>query len=96
MDAAVKNKVMKIMEMALDINSKQENTIFVDFAGHTETLNFRVHINGWTQGKSSDISKTVNLNGILKNEKGLDEIIEILENMKNNNNFFENREISIA
>ena len=38
MKKEIKEKVMKIMDLALEINSREKNTIFVEFSGHTNEI----------------------------------------------------------
>lgn len=40
-------KIMKIMNLALEKNSKEKNTVFVDFSGHTNGLRIQIYENGW-------------------------------------------------
>ena len=47
MKKEIKEKVMKIMDLALEINSKEKNTVFVDFSGHTNGLRVQIYENGW-------------------------------------------------
>lgn len=47
LDNKVKEKVLKIIELALIKNEKTKNTVFVDFYGHTNELQVQIHENGW-------------------------------------------------
>ena len=43
----IKEKVMKIMDLALEINSREKNTIFVEFSGHTKEICVHAYESGW-------------------------------------------------
>ena len=47
MKKEIKEKVMKIMDLALEINSREKNTVFVDFSGHTNGLQVQIYEKGW-------------------------------------------------
>ena len=47
MKKEIKEKVMKIMDLALEINSKEKNTIFVEFSGHTNEICVHTYERGW-------------------------------------------------
>ena len=47
MKKEIKEKVMKIMDLALEINSREKNTIFVEFSGHTNEICAKVYEKGW-------------------------------------------------
>lgn len=47
MKKEIKEKVMKIMDLALEINSKEKNTIFVEYFGHTNEICAKVYEKGW-------------------------------------------------
>lgn len=47
MKKEIKEKVMKIMDLTLEINSREKNTIFVEFSGHTNEICVRAYERGW-------------------------------------------------
>ena len=47
MKKEIKEKVMKIMDLALEINSREKNTIFVQFFGHTNKICVYTYESGW-------------------------------------------------
>ena len=47
MKKEIKEKVMKIMDLALEINSREKNTIFVEYFGHTNEICFHAYESGW-------------------------------------------------
>lgn len=47
MKKEIKEKVMKIMNLALELNSKRGNTIFVQYFGHTNEICAQVYEKGW-------------------------------------------------
>lgn len=82
----IQKKIVKLMELALKVNSRDENCIFISFSGHCECINIQIHKNGWIAEEEADYRKDIyHLNSdieILKkeSEKALDEtILEIEE-----------------
>ena len=47
MKKEIKEKVMKIMDLALEINSREKNTIFVEFSGHTNEICVHAYESVW-------------------------------------------------
>ncbi|GKX29043.1 hypothetical protein SH1V18_15230 [Vallitalea longa] len=39
--------INEIMRLTLLVNNVSEHTIFIEYAGHVNTLDCRVHVNGW-------------------------------------------------
>ncbi|MGP1428951.1 MAG: hypothetical protein ACTTJX_01810 [Fusobacterium sp.] len=77
-------KIKKIMELGLEINSRKKNTIFIRFSGHCEILEVVIHSKGWENGLGADFFKNIYFTLSSKNEviEILDEIIEKLEKLK--------------
>lgn len=57
----IKEKVLRIMELALAINppelvkiGKKKTAVFVDWSPHCNVINIRIHKGGWNKGVSSD------------------------------------------
>lgn len=57
LDNRVKEKVLKIMELALIKNGKNKNTVFVEFSGHVEWLRVSIYKNGWKESKVEYFAK---------------------------------------
>ena len=82
----VKELILKIMERALEINSKQKNTIFIRYSGHVDGFEIEIYKNGWKEYKKEDYSKCIymcnrtseeNLKELTKIIKELDKIKEL-------------------
>ena len=80
LDNKTKEKVLKIMELALIKNGKTKNTVFVDFCGHTNGVRVQIHENGWKAYKNPDYNKICYFEYNDTNEK-LDETIKKLEEL---------------
>lgn len=47
MEKEIKRKIFEIMDLALEINSREKNTIFVEFSGHTNEICVHNYEKGW-------------------------------------------------
>ena len=47
MKKEIKRKIFEIMNLALEINSREKNTIFVEFSGHTNEICVHAYESGW-------------------------------------------------
>lgn len=80
LDNKVKEKVLKIMELALIKNEKTKNTVFVDFFGHVEWLRVSIYKNGWKKSNVEYFAK--DLAFWLENiSEELDKVIKKLEEL---------------
>ncbi len=84
----IKEKIMKIMSLALEINppeiddiGKKRTAVFVEWEPHCPYLEVKIFLNGWRTGKSPDERFAMFLT-IENPHKRLDEIIERLEEIK--------------
>ncbi len=73
-------KIMKIMNLALEKNSKEKNTVFVDFSGHTNELRVQIHENGWKAYEKPDYSEVCYFELNNANEK-LNELIKRIKEL---------------
>ena len=80
LDNKVKEKVLKIMELALIKNEKTKNTVFVDFYGHTNELQVQIHENGWKAYEKPNYDEICYFKLNNANEK-LEELIKKLEGL---------------
>lgn len=80
----IREKILKIMELGLEVNSKKKNTVFIRFSGHCEIFEVSIHSKGWKQGVEADFFKDIFFSNSPENEarKNLDEIIEKLEKLR--------------
>lgn len=84
LEKEIKNKIVKIMELSLEITTENKNTIFFKFSGHSECLEIDIYKKGWQPKRNADFNKIWFLCNHTNEEniKMLDEIIEKLNNLK--------------
>ncbi|WP_336154729.1 hypothetical protein [Fusobacterium polymorphum] len=82
----IKEKILKIIELGLEVNSREKNTVFVNYSGHCDVLELRIHSEGWKQGKGANFFRDVYLATLSQREaeQNLDGIIKELEELKIN------------
>ena len=80
MKKEIKRKIFEIMNLALEINSREKNTVFVDFSGHTNGLRVQIYENGWKAYEKPDYNEVCYFELNNANEK-LDETIKKLEEL---------------
>ena len=51
LDIRVKLKIMEIIELTVEINDEEKNTVFINFMGHSPSLSISIHYNGWKNNK---------------------------------------------
>nr|DAT32850.1 MAG TPA: hypothetical protein [Caudoviricetes sp.] len=73
-------KIMKIMKLALEKNSIEKNTVFVDFSGHTNGLQVQIYENGWKAYENPDYNEICYFEHNNANEK-LDELIKRIKEL---------------
>ena len=71
---------MKIMKLALEKNSIEKNTVFVDFSGHTNGLRVQIYENGWKAYENPDYNEICYFEHNNANEK-LDELIKRIKEL---------------
>ena len=59
-----KELILKIMKTALEINSRERNTIFITYYGHINSLTVQIHTKGWEKNKYPDYSKDIYMNNM--------------------------------
>lgn len=72
--------ILKIIERVLEINSKERNTIFINYSGHVNELDIRIHKKGWKTYQDPDYSKDVYMNN-KTSEQIQEELLEILKEL---------------
>lgn len=80
LDNKTKEKVLKIMELALIKNGKTKNTVFVDFCGHTNGVRVQIHENGWKAYEKPDYNEVCYFEFDNANEE-LDELIKRIKEL---------------
>ena len=79
----IKEKVLKIMELGLEISDKTNNKVFVRYYGNTDGLDIDIYYNGWTREKEADLKEKLFLDFEEKEVlESLDRVIKKLEELK--------------
>ena len=55
----IREKILKIMELGLEVNSKKKNTVFIRFSGHCELFEVSIHSKGWKNRVGADFFKDI-------------------------------------
>lgn len=53
--------ILKIMQIGLMINSREKNTVFINYYGHVNLLRIGVHKEGWNNNEKESYSKEIYL-----------------------------------
>ena len=80
LDNKTKEKLLKIMELALIKNEKTKNTVFVDFSGHTNGLRIQIYENGWKAYEKPNYNEVCYFEFNNANEK-LNELIKRIKEL---------------
>ena len=76
-----KEKVLKIMELGLEVNKKIKNSFFMSYFGHTNGISVEIYYCGWEVLKSAVYTENVFLDLENADEK-INKIIKKLEELK--------------
>ena len=87
MKKEIKRKIFEIMNLALEINSREKNTIFVEYFGHTNEICAKVYEKGWEYWRENGEGRKKLSESYLYLDKDdcvekLDNLIEKLKKMK--------------
>lgn len=79
----IKEKVLKIMELGLEVSNETSHKVFVRYYGHIDGLDIDIFYNGWTREKEIDLKESLFLDFEEKEVlKSLNKIIKKLEELK--------------
>jgi len=82
LDKDIREKIVKIMGLGLEVNSREKNTVFVNFSGHCDFLGVEIDYDGYDErNKGKNLKKLLALN-LESDVKELDVIIEELERLR--------------
>ena len=82
LDKDIREKIVKIMGLGLEVNSRERNTVFVNFSGHCDFLGVEIDYDGYDErNKGKNLKKLLGLN-LESDVKELDVIIEELERLR--------------
>jgi hypothetical protein len=68
--------VLDIMQLGVEISQNTTTDVFVEYAGHVDSLDIRVFYGGWSEDRSADYTKCVYLNTKYRTEEYIIEILE--------------------
>ena len=82
LDKDIREKIVKIMGLGLEVNNREKNTVFVNFSGHCDFLGVEIDYDGYDErNKGKNLKKLLGLN-LESDVKELDVIIEELERLE--------------
>ena len=86
----IKEKILEIMRLALEINPPEvenigvkKDAVFVEYSPHCTLLEIRIYIGGWKPNADPSYEYYIYFNADAFPEKELDEIINLLNSIKN-------------
>jgi len=84
LEKEIRGKILKIIELALEINTREKNTVFITFHGHCNVFDIKIYNKGWGNGIEENFFKDIYFDTISEEKaiKELSEIIKELENLK--------------
>lgn len=79
-----KELILKIIQKALETNSRQKNTVFINYYGHVNSISIQIHTNGWKENEHPDYSKNIYLDNrpYKQSKEELQEILDKLDKIK--------------
>lgn len=84
MKKEIKEKVIEIMNLVLELNSRNKNTIFVEFFGHTNEICVHAYESGWEHWrKTGEGRKKMNESYLyLDNDNCIEKLNNLIEKLK--------------
>lgn len=83
MEKLMKEKILKIAELCLDINSRKKNTLFFNYSGHVETLSVDYFKPGWKPMASRNVQFRIPIGAdYLTQDEKLEKLNEIIVFLK--------------
>ena len=84
LEKEIRGKILKIIELVLEINTREKNTIFISFHGHCNVFDIKIYNKGWGNRIEENFFKDIYFDTISEEKaiKELSEIIKELENLK--------------
>lgn len=79
----IKEKMLKIAELCLDISSREKNTLFFNYSGHVETLSLDYFKSGWKPMTCGDVQFRIPIGAdYLTQDEKLEKLNEIIVFLK--------------
>ena len=82
LEKEIRGKILKIIELVLEINTREKNTIFISFHGHCNVFDIKIYNKGWGNGIEENFFKDIYFDTISE-EKAIKELSEIIKELKN-------------
>ena len=83
MEKLIKEKMLKIAGLCLDINSIEKNTLFFNYSGHVETLSVEYYKSGWKPNTYGDVRFRIPVGAdYLTQDEKLEKLNEIIVFLK--------------
>lgn len=84
LEKEIRGKILKIIELVLEINTREKNTIFISFHGHCNVFDIKIYNKGWGNRIEENFFKDIYFDTISEEKaiKELSEIIKELEKLK--------------
>ena len=77
----MKEKILKIMELGLEVNKKIDKSFFMSYFGHANGISVEIYRTGWSENKKADYNENIFLDLENANKKII-ETIKVLEELK--------------
>jgi hypothetical protein len=82
LEKEIRGKILKIIELVLEINTREKNTIFISFHGHCNVFDIKIYNKGWGNRIEENFFKDIYFD-IISEEKAIKELSEIIKELEN-------------
>ena len=82
LEKEIRGKILKIIELALEINTREKNTVFITFHGHCNVFDIKIYNKGWGNRIEENFFKDIYFD-IISEEKAIKELSEIIKELEN-------------
>nr|DAX22152.1 MAG TPA: hypothetical protein [Caudoviricetes sp.] len=81
LEKEIRGKILKIIELVLEINTREKNTIFISFHGHCNVFDIKIYNKGWGNRIEENFFKDIYFD-IISEEKAIKELSEIIKELE--------------
>jgi hypothetical protein len=82
LEKEIRGKILKIIELVLEINTREKNTVFITFHGHCNVFDIKIYNKGWGNRIEENFFKDIYFD-IISEEKAIKELSEIIKELEN-------------
>ena len=82
LEKEIRKKIIEIMELTLEINTREKNTVFITFHGHCNVFDVKIYNKGWGNRIEENFFKDIYFD-IISEEKAIKELSEIIKELEN-------------